>query len=93
MFGSYQGKKYSFATGIWCKIGRDVSCEIQVTHPQVSRIHCQVQKMPSGKYQIVDCSSNGTYYNNIALEKGKTYLVPKGAIIVLGDADNVLQLQ
>ncbi len=93
LFGSYQGKKYSFATGIWCKIGRDVSCEIQVTHPQVSRIHCQVQKMPSGKYQIVDCSSNGTYYNNIALEKGKTYLVPKGAIIVLGDADNVLQLQ
>lgn len=93
LFGSYQGKKYSLTTGVWCKIGRDVSCEIQVPHQQVSRIHCQVQRMPSGKYQIVDCSSNGTYYNNIALVKGKTYLVPKGAIIVLGDADNVLQLQ
>lgn len=93
LFGSYQGKKYSLATGVWCKIGRDVSCEIQVSHPQVSRIHCQVQRMPSGKYQIVDCSSNGTYYNNIALQKGKTYLVSKGAVIVLGDADNVLQLQ
>ncbi|MDE6851451.1 MAG: VWA domain-containing protein, partial [Lachnospiraceae bacterium] len=92
LFGSYQGKKYPLTMGILCKIGRDASCEIQLTHQQVSRIHCTVQMMPSGKYQVMDCSSNGTYYNNVALEKGKTYLLPKGAIIVLGDPDNVLRL-
>ncbi len=92
LFGSYQGKKYPLTMGILCKIGRDASCEIQLTHQQVSRIHCTVQMMPGGKYQVMDCSSNGTYYNNAALEKGKTYLLPKGAIIVLGDPDNVLRL-
>ena len=92
LFGAYQGKKYSVTAGKIYKIGRDRSCEIQVAHQQISRIHCKVQLMPDGKYQLTDCSSNGTYYNNIQLEKNKTFSLPKGAVIVLGDPDNVLQL-
>lgn len=92
LFGAYQGKKYPVTVGRIYKIGRDRSCEIQVAHQQISRIHCKLQLMPDGTYQLTDCSSNGTYYNNILLEKNKTFSLPKGAVIVLGDPDNVLQL-
>lgn len=92
LFGCYQGKSYSVTAGKEYKIGRDRSCEIQVSHQQISRIHCKVRLMPDKTYQLTDCSSNGTYYNNVRLEKNKTYSLPQGSIIVLGDADNVLQL-
>lgn len=92
LFGAYQGRSYQIMTGMSCVIGRDANCDIQINHNRVSRVHCKVQFLPNGMYQIIDCSSNGTYYNNVRLEKNKTYTLPKGALVVLGNPDNVIQL-
>lgn len=92
-FGAYQGRRSELYTGKLYKIGRESSCEIQVNHPKVSRIHCTVCKLPNGRYQITDCSSNGTFYDNIKLQKGGTMEVKPGGLLVLGEADNVLQLK
>lgn len=92
-FGAYQGRRSELYAGRIYKIGRESGCEIQVNHPKVSRIHCTVCKLPNGGYQITDCSSNGTFYDNIKLQKGVAMEVKPGGLLVLGEADNVLQLK
>ena len=92
-FGAYQGRRSELYTGKLYKIGRESGCEIQVNHPKVSRIHCTVCKLPNGRYQITDCSSNGTFYDNIKLQKGIATEVNSGGLLVLGEPDNVLQLK
>ena len=92
MFGVLQGKQFEVYTGRIYKIGREPCCEIRVNHPKVSRIHCTVCKLHNGRYQITDSSSNGTYYDNNKLQKGIATEVNAGGLLVLGEADNVLQL-
>src|SRR3989338_2249178 len=43
-------------------IGRDASCDIQLTHPEISRQHCLLEKQ-NGSFAITDLSRNGTYVN------------------------------
>ena len=52
-----------------------------------------IKMQPDGVYQVTDYSSNGTYYNNKRLKYGDPYRLPKGALLALGDADNVLELK
>lgn len=92
-FGAYWGRQYELHAGTVYKIGRDPGCEIHVNHPKVSRIHCTVCKFTDGRYQITDCSSNGTFYGNSKLQKGVKTEVEAGGMLVLGEADNVLQLK
>lgn len=93
LFGNFSGQVFSMQSGISCVVGRESSCDIQLLHKRVSRVHCTILLLPDGMYQVVDCSSTGTYYNNQRLEKGKPYILPRGALLVIGEADNVLQLQ
>lgn len=92
-FGKYGGQIYPLHSDMPCVVGRKSTCNIQIAHKQVSRVHCTIQLLPDGNYQVTDYSENGTYYNNQKLPKHKPCTIAKGALLVIGDADNVLKLQ
>lgn len=92
LFGVFQGQTFELHSGEVCRIGRESVCNIQIKHPKVSRIHCTVCRLPDGMYQITDTSTNGTFYNNKRLGKNVPTNVPPGGKLVVGEADNVLQL-
>lgn len=91
--GAAKPRQYFIQVGMICEIGRASSCQIQLAHPKVSRLHCKVRLLPNGQYQVIDGSSNGTVYNNQMLERGKVYTLPKGAFLAVGSSENVLRLQ
>ena len=92
LFGSFMGRSYPVSSGMSYRIGRESSCDIQIVHKRVSRVHCTIELMPDGIYQVTDYSSNGTFYNNTKLQYGILYTIPRGSILAIGDADNVIQL-
>lgn len=92
LFGQFKDQKYVFNAGEDCTIGRDKNCQIQLNHSKVSRVHCTIHRMENGDYLVTDSSTNGTFYENLRLPKGESYEVPKGALLAIGDAENVLQL-
>lgn len=93
LFGDYIGRKYALKSGESCRIGRDSSCDIQIRLPKVSRIHCSVKFLPDGRFEVVDTSYNGTFYENAALPNGVATVVKAGGCLVIGEADNVLELK
>lgn len=93
LFGNYKGKTFVFRGDESCRIGRDSGCDIQISHPKVSRIHCAVKALPGGKFEVTDYSYNGTFYENIALPNGQAVVVQAGGMLVLGSADNVFLLK
>ena len=93
VFGKYGGQIYPIHSNIPCIVGRKSSCNIQIVHKQVSRVHCAIQLLPDGNYQVTDYSENGTFYNNQRLPKNQPCTVLKGALLAIGDADNVLELK
>ena len=93
LFGNYKGKTFVFRGDESCRIGRDSGCDIQISHPKVSRIHCAVRALPGGKFEVTDYSYNGTFYENIALPNGKAVVVQAGGMLVIGSADNVFLLK
>ncbi len=92
-FGIFQGKRYPIGPGEKCTVGRKTMCDIQLVHGQVSRVHCIIEMLPDGVYQVTDCSSNGTFYNDQKLKSRQPYRLPKGALLAIGDADNILELR
>ena len=92
-FGLFGGQSYPMCLGQQCVVGRKSSCDIQLVHGQVSRVHCVIEMLPDGVYQVTDYSSNGTFYNNQRLKSREPYRLPKGALLAIGDADNVLELK
>lgn len=92
LFGVFQGQTFELHSGEVCRIGRESVCNIQIKHPKVSRVHCTVCRLSDGMYQITDTSTNGTFYNNKRLEKNVPTKVSPGGTLVVGEADNVLQL-
>ena len=93
LFGNYKGKTFVFRGDESCRIGRDPGCDIQISHPKVSRIHCAVKALPGGKIEVTDYSYNGTFYENIALPNGKAVVVQAGGMLVIGSADHVFLLK
>lgn len=93
MFGEFQGRRCRLGVGEVCRIGRDSGCDIKLSHPSVSRIHCAVKFLPNGTFEVTDYSYNGTYYENIALPNGKAVNVQPGGKLVAGSTDNVFCLK
>ena len=93
VFGKYGGQVYPIHSNTPCIVGRKSSCNIQIVHKQVSRVHCAIQLLPDGNYQVTDYSENGTFYNNQRLPKNQPCTVSKGALLAIGDADNILELK
>lgn len=92
LFGSFSGQSVPMMINSLCSVGRERDCNIRIMHKAISRMHCTIQLLPNGMYQVTDYSSNGTYYNNQRLAPGQAYMIPKGAILAIGSADNVIQL-
>ncbi len=54
------------------RIGRAPECEISLSHPQVSRVHCTIQPDALRTYQVTDHNStNGTFVNGRPIKKSE----------------------
>lgn len=67
-------------------IGRDSSCTICINDERVSRRHALLKIHDTGKMEIVDMSSNGTYVNGIKLKKNVPCPVTRKNNVVFGHA-------
>lgn len=92
-YGGFQGRQYRLEVGQTCKIGRESTCDIQLYHPKISRLHCTVTLLANGNFSIIDYSSNGTFYGNMTLHNGVATEVRPGDMLVVGEADNVIALR
>ena len=62
-------------------IGRDTDCDIMIDDPVVSRRHALLKLYPSGKVEVVDMSSNGTFVNGMKLKNNVPTPVSKKDIV------------
>ena len=67
-------------------IGRDSSCTICINDERISRRHALLKIHNTGKMEIVDMSSNGTYVNGIKLAKNVPFPVTRKNSVVFGHA-------
>lgn len=67
-------------------IGRDASCTICINDERISRRHALIKIHNTGKMEIVDLSSNGTYVNGIKLAKNVPFPVTRKNSVVLAHA-------
>lgn len=91
--GEYQGGIFEVPTSSTISIGRDMSCNIILSHPKISRLHCMIYANPEGGYQVMDYSSNGTYVNQMPITKGTPFYAASGQTITIGKSGNVFQLR
>ena len=93
--GAFKGEEYPLyhVPGEKCVIGRKEGCDIQIIDKKISRVHCTIRMLSTGEYEVTDYSSNGTFYNNQRLKRKEPCRLPAGAILVLGDTKNILQLR
>lgn len=95
--GMYAGAEISLLNGEYIKLGRLADNHLVFEgQEKVSRNHCKIKwDSNTGKYTIVDYSSNGTFVNgsqdclpqNLEIE-----MIP-GTVIVLGDENNIFRLE
>lgn len=79
--GKHQGKTLKLPERD-ITIGRELECDIRITDSDVSRRHCQLIVLDE-KISVIDLKSrNGTYVNDIAIQK-ETPLEP-GALLRVG---------
>lgn len=64
-------------------IGRDDSCNIVIDDPEklISRKHALLKLYGTGKMEIVDMSTNGTFVNGLAVPKNKPYVVTRKDVV------------
>lgn len=64
-------------------IGREESCDIVINDPTsvVSRKHALLKLYPTGKMEIVDLSTNGTFVNGNMISKNHPYVVKRKDVI------------
>ncbi len=83
--GAYAGATLEVEAGIM--IGRDPKkCQLVIEDGQISREHCHISYNKStGKYLVIDHSTNGTYYvGGSRLEEKLTTEMDAGTVIQLG---------
>ena len=85
--GMYAGAQIPLPNGERIVIGRDASrSSIVLADKTVSGAHCIVcYDAGSGKYQVTDCSENGTILENgMRLPKNRTVMLEAGQVLVIG---------
>lgn len=85
--GMYAGAQIPLPNGERIVIGRDASrSSIVLADKTVSGAHCIVcYDAGSGKYQVTDCSENGTVLENgMRLPKNRTVMLEPGQVLVIG---------
>lgn len=63
-------------------IGRDANCHIQFGDLQISRRHALIKVYPTGRMELVDMSSNGTYVNGTRVTPNKPIPVTRKDSVV-----------
>lgn len=63
-------------------IGRDANCHIQFGDLQISRRHALIKVYPTGRMELVDMSSNGTYVNGTRVAPNKPIPVTRKDSVV-----------
>lgn len=58
-------------------IGRDSGCDIYIDDRLISRRHALLRIHPTGKMELVDMSSNGTYVNNVRLVRNVPFPISR----------------
>lgn len=93
--GSLIGRRIEIKNHVEVVLGRDPDQVDVVIHgSKVSRMHCGIRfNYHENDYTVCDYSSNGTFVgeDRIPLHKEKKR-VPSGTILILGDEENVIQL-
>ncbi len=93
LVGNYNKRQCYITPGMVCLVGRRSRSDISVIHERVSRLHCRVELMNDGTFVVTDESMNGTYIDQMKLEKGVSYAAPSGSKILIADGDVVLELR
>lgn len=93
--GQYSGQSVQMSAGEEIILGRDPKyCMLVLEYPKISRRHCGIRyDMVSGKYQIIDYSSNGTRLSDGTIISTSQYTpVSPGAVLYLGNAKEAFRL-
>lgn len=95
--GSMEGCQFELEDGKTYTIGKDASLAnilLDSSYNMVSRVHCTVSyNAKFDKYFIIDCSSNGTYFENgTRLAKNIRTPVTRGSILKLADNTCIIKL-
>lgn len=93
--GQYAGFEMEFDAGEEIVFGRDPRyCKLIFEYPKVSRRHCGVSYDAStGKYRVIDYSSNGTSFSNGQSAKAGSYtVVEPGTVIYLANNHEAIRL-
>lgn len=92
--GMYAGIQFPLKGDDFLMIGRDSNASQIVIDKdtRVSRTQCQVRYNAERQcFEVVDCSSVGTYLNGIRIERGCIIQCRKGADIRLGNTEHTFQ--
>lgn len=93
--GNLIGRRIEIQNNVEVILGRDsAQADIVLYGSKVSRIHCGIRFNYHGNdYTVCDYSSNGTFIgeDRVLLHKEKRR-VPPGTILILGNEENVIQL-
>lgn len=97
MNGSMQGRQFKIADGQTLNVGKDASFAnvlLDNSYAKVSRMHCSITYSAQfHKYFVIDCSSNGTYFENgQRLPKNTRTPVLKGSVLKLADNACMIKL-
>ncbi len=95
--GSCGGYKFELTPGEEFVIGKDAkmaSIVIDPSYKEISRKHCGVTySQVTDNFAIIDYSSNGTWANEIKLNRGEVAYFPKGTVIKLANDKNTFRLE
>lgn len=62
-------------------IGRDMNCDVSINNKMISRRHAILRIHPTGKMELVDMSTNGTYVNGIRLSSNVPFPLTRKDIV------------
>ncbi len=82
VIGPAPGTEYPL-DGDTATVGRAEDVTVSINHASVSRVHCQMQAIGQGRWEVVDQgSSNGIRINGVELRRG---IIEPGDALELGD--------
>lgn len=93
--GQYSGQSVQMSAGEEIIVGRDPKyCMLVLEYPKISRRHCGIRyDVASGKYQVIDYSSNGTRLSDGTIISASQYTpVSPGSVLYLGNARESFRL-
>ncbi len=84
---------FTVVAGVEMKAGRDPSCALLISEPQVSSFHATV-KLEGGRLMVKDeRSNNGTQVNGVRVAPGHWTEVPHGGSLKFGPEELTLRLE